>query len=59
MIKATPIRIAAKSGWPSENPPRIKDTIPRIIINTEASFDVWVSENRPRIPAKRIMIPII
>lgn len=40
MIKAMPIRIAAKSGWPSENPPRIKDTIPRIIIKTEASFDV-------------------
>ena len=40
MIKATPIRIAAKSGWSSENPPRIKDTIPRIIINIEASFDV-------------------
>ena len=40
MIKATTIRITAKSGLPSENPPIINDTIPRIIINTEASFDV-------------------
>lgn len=40
MIKATPMRIAAKSGWVSENPPRANEIIPKIIINTEAIFDI-------------------
>ncbi len=59
MIKATPIRIAAKIGCPIENPPKAKDSIPKIIINTEAIFDIGVSEIRPVIPAKISMIPII
>ena len=59
MIKATPIRTAAKIGWSSENPPRAKEIIPKIIINIEAIFDTCVSEIRPRIPAKIIMIPMI
>lgn len=59
MIKATPMRIAAKSGWVSENPPRANEIIPKIIINTEAIFDICESEIRPTIPAKISMTPIM
>ena len=59
MIKATPMRIAAKSGCVSENPPRANAIIPRIIINTEAIFDICESETSPIIPAKISMIPMI
>ena len=58
MIKPTPIRIAAKIGWLNDNPPRANDIIPRIIINTEAIFDIRESEIRLAIPAKIIMIPM-
>lgn len=58
IIKPTPIKIAAKSGWSIENPPRAKDIIPKMIINTEAIFDICESEIRPAIPAKIIKIPI-
>lgn len=57
-IKATPIRIAAKSGWPIESPPRAKDIIPKIIMNIEAIFDICESEIRPTIPAKISIIPM-
>ena len=59
MIKATPIRITAKRGWPIENPPRANEIIPKIIINTEAIFDIFESEIRPIMPPKISMIPMI
>ena len=59
IIRDTPTRIAAKSGWVSENPPRRNAIIPRIIINIEASFDTFSPENRPTIPIRIIRIPII
>lgn len=57
-IRATPIRIAAKSGLVIENPPRANDMIPKIIINTEIIFDD-PSANKPVIPNKISKIPII
>ena len=57
MIKDTPIRIAAKIGCPMDNPPIANDIIPRIIINTEAIFDIGASEIMPAIPTKISMIP--
>ena len=59
MIKPTPIRIVAKSGLPRDNPPRANDTIPKTIINIEATLDICEPEIRPVIPAKIIMAPII
>ena len=58
MIKATPIRAAAKSGLSIDNPPRAKEIIPKIIINIEAIFENCESETRPTIPAKISIIPI-
>ena len=58
MIKATPIRIIAKRGCSIENPPRAKEIIPKIIISTEAIFDIPESEMRPTIPPKTSMIPM-
>ena len=58
MIKPTPIITAAKRGWSIENPPRAKDIIPKIIINTEAIFPNCDSEKIPTIPAKIIKIPM-
>lgn len=58
MIKATPIRIAAKIGWSNDTPPRANDIIPRSIINTEAIFDIFGPEIRPAIPTKISRIPM-
>ena len=59
IIRATPIRIAAKSGLVSEVPPRANAIIPRIIINIEAIFDTPSPENMPAIPNIISRIPII
>ncbi len=59
MIRATPIRIAAKSGLLSDNPPRMNDIIPKSIINTEAILDTFSPENMPTIPIRISKIPII
>ncbi len=57
-IKPTPMSIGAYNGWPIESPPKANDTIPKMIINTEAIFDICESETRPVIPAKIIRIPM-
>ncbi len=44
MIRDSPIRIAANNGLARENPPRMNDIIPKIIINTEAIFDMFWPE---------------
>ena len=54
-----PIRIAAKSGLVSEVAARTNATIPKIIINIEASFDTPSPENMPTIPNRISRIPII
>ena len=59
MIRATPIRIAAKSGLVSEVPPRANATIPKMIINIEATFDTPSPENMPTIPNRISRTPII
>ena len=59
IIRATPIRTAANTGFVSEVPPRINATIPKIMINIEASFDTPSPENRPAIPKKISKIPIM
>ena len=59
IIRATPIRIAAKSGLVSEVPPRPNAIIPKIIINIEAIFDTPSPENMPAIPTRISRIPII
>ena len=59
MIKDNPIRIAANIGLLSENPPRANAIIPKIIISTEAIFDMFGPEKRPAIPNKISKIPII
>ena len=59
IIKATPIRIAAKSGLLSEVPPRINAIIPKITINIEAIFDTPSPEKIPAIPNRISRIPII
>ena len=59
MIKPTPIRIVAKSGLPRDNPPRANDTIPKIIINIEATLDICEPVIRPVIPPKISIIPMI
>ena len=59
MIRATPIRIATKRGLSSENPPRINEIIPKIIINIEAIFDTHSPENMPTTPNRISIIPII
>ena len=59
IIRLTPIRIAAKSGLVSDNPPRANAIIPKIIINIEAIFEMPSPEKRPAIPNKIIKIPIM
>ena len=58
MIKPTPMIIGAYNGWPIESPPKANDTIPKMIINTEAIFDICEPEMRSVIPAKIIRIPM-
>lgn len=57
-IKPTPMSIGAYNGWPIESPPKAKDTIPKMIINTEAILDICEPETRPVTPVKIIRIPI-
>ena len=59
MIRVKPIRIGANCRSVSENPPRANEIIPKIIINTEAIFDMFSSENMPAIPNRTSRIPII
>ena len=58
-IRAIPIRIAAKSGLVSDVAPRTNATIPKIIINIEASFDTPSPENMPTSPSRISRTPII
>ena len=58
-IRPTPIRIAAKSGWVSDIPPRANAIIPKIISNTAAILAMPSPEKIPAIPIKIIRIPII
>lgn len=59
-IKVIPISIAANNGVVNDNAPRMNGTIPKIIINIERIFDApSPPENRPAIPNKTIIIPMI
>ncbi len=58
-IKVMPISIAANNGVVNDNAPRMNGTIPKIIINIERIFDAPSPENRPAIPIKTIIIPMI
>lgn len=59
MIRDTPIRIAAKIGLVSDNPPRMNAIIPKSIINTDAILDTFSPENMPAIPNRISRTPII
>lgn len=58
-IRPTPIRIAAKSGWVSDIPPRANAIIPKITSNIAAILDTPCPEKIPAIPIKINRIPII